>query len=498
MRDNNHIIRCLKITSWNINAVNNKLENVIVQHALMSSDIIFLNETKTAERFTLPGYVCYQSDTDNPNRGGCAVLLKHYLVGNIARMDLSHKDLVQLELKCLPDATIVGCYIPPCDSPYFNMDTYAYLQELTKQHGGKGMIVLGDLNARFGNAKARFLEDKPKHISWVYEDSPDPTANPNSNARHTITALQSLLLLNNLKTRDHYFKGALTFRQGNRFISELDVCLVSPELVDCICDYSVEQRLDLPSNHSPITVSVDLSKCAVDMSSMLTRAKELGSHAVLCHYNSRPIGKHQVRISDLDSEAFNELIHTVTPPVITADSDVDEVISKMNDTLYSLATKARLQRQLSQSSRQTSTRWEWLLKEGDPKAIWKAIGWDGKCDPQKTSETPSEQDFKLHFEKLLNPTEANPTMSPDLHESPYIPITDDPISAAEVEEAIHQTKGNKSGGISGISPGLLKLLPSSWIFSLAFLFTWVFTLNIYPSTWQLSWLDLCLEMLCGR
>lgn len=344
---------------------------------------------------------------------------------------------------------------------------------------------LHDLNARFGKASARFLEGKPEHMLCSYEDSADPIMNPNNNARHAITALQQLFLLNNLKGRNFSFKGARTFRQGSRFVSELDVCFVSPELVDCVYDFHVEQRTDLPSNHAPITVSLDLTKCDVDMSLLLTRATELGSHAVLCTRNSKHISKRQIRMSDLNTRMFSELIQNVNPPDLTEDSDLDTVISNMNDVLYSQAVKARSHTQSTYSASQY-TRWEGLLEEGDPKLIWKAIRWNGQVNATNTMDTPSDDDFKLHFERLLNPPGVDSTIYPDIEGTPYIPITDDPINAAEVEEAIQHTKANKGGGISGVSPGILKLLPINWIFFLASLFTWVFTLNIYPSGWRCS------------
>ena len=48
-------------------------------------------------------------------------------------------------------------------------------------------------------------------------------------------------------------------------ISELDVCVVSPQLLlDSVRDFSVLHRSDLPSDHTPITItlygtSVDLN-----------------------------------------------------------------------------------------------------------------------------------------------------------------------------------------------------------------------------------------------
>lgn len=60
-RDNDH--KCLKLLSWNINAAKNKLENNDVQTILLSSDIVFLNEIKTSECVSLPGFKCFPTQT---------------------------------------------------------------------------------------------------------------------------------------------------------------------------------------------------------------------------------------------------------------------------------------------------------------------------------------------------------------------------------------------------------------------------------------------------
>ena len=68
--------KLLKITLWNINGVANKLETNSVIQSLWKSDIIMLNEIKTNELFSLPGYATYRSLSAHHHRGGCAVLSK--------------------------------------------------------------------------------------------------------------------------------------------------------------------------------------------------------------------------------------------------------------------------------------------------------------------------------------------------------------------------------------------------------------------------------------
>ena len=67
-----------------------------------------------------------------------------------------------------------------------------------------------------------------------------------------------------------------------------------------------------------------------------------------------------------------------------------------------------------------------------------------------------------------------------------MPITDDPIQPREVFDTIQTIKPNKSAGPSGISPGILKVLPMNWIIFLAHLFTIIFYSAKLPVSWCLS------------
>ena len=131
-------------------------------------------------------------------------------------------------------------------------------------------------------------------------------------------------------------------------------------------------------------------------------------------------------------------------------------------------------------------RWQTLLQQNDSREIWKAINWKGDIAMHDQGEAPSDHEFKTHFEDLLNPAEVEPLTQPDLQGFPHIPVTDDPINPQEVCDAINKSKANKSGGPSGVPPGLLKLLPINWIFYLTTLFNVIFTCGTYPSSWACS------------
>ena len=74
-------------------------------------------------------------------------------------------------------------------------------------------------------------------------------------------------------------------------------------------------------------------------------------------------------------------------------------------------------------------------------------------------ERPSNDEFKIHFERSLDPPGIE---DPDVSagRAPYIPLLDDPFTSAEITDAIQTGKVTRSGGPSGIPPGLLKALPA--------------------------------------
>jgi hypothetical protein len=149
---------------------------------------------------------------------------------------------------------LIACYVPPGDSPYHSFAPLAVLKDRIKGEDQKDIILIGDHNARFREERASFLRDKDLPPNTYYSPSPDPIRQPNSNAKYIASIAKPLLLLNNLNIRNHTYESALTYHQGDVWISELDVCLASVRATEIITDFSVYQRIDLPSDHAPIAI----------------------------------------------------------------------------------------------------------------------------------------------------------------------------------------------------------------------------------------------------
>ena len=167
----NHI----QIASWNVNGIRTKLEKSYVSNTLFGCDVICLYEIKTPLPVSFPGYVSYVSrDQRNPHRGGTCVLVKQCLDSQMSEVDVAIVDQVWFKLRCVPGVVFGFCYVPSSDSPYFNHVLLSSVQEKVKtsHDNNDGCIVMGDMNARFGNS----VHELPVALDlgqYSYHDIPD-------------------------------------------------------------------------------------------------------------------------------------------------------------------------------------------------------------------------------------------------------------------------------------------------------------------------------------
>ena len=86
----------LKLMSWNINGIRNKFESKDTLEVILKHDIVFLNEIKCSFKFDVPGFKLFVSklDSKSPNRGGTAMLVKHWLVQYLDKVDCSCIDQI--------------------------------------------------------------------------------------------------------------------------------------------------------------------------------------------------------------------------------------------------------------------------------------------------------------------------------------------------------------------------------------------------------------------
>ena len=425
----------MTVLTWNINSVKNKLENLRVLHYLYDAHIVCLNEIKTAQTFSIPGYGSYTSSGDDArHRGGCAMLIRNRLNEELAHMDRSQPDIIQFRFRNNP-ITFVSCYIPPRDSPYASMDMVARLNSLLCENPDERYMILGDMNSRYANLRDTFLIDN-RRTDLYYSPSPDPIDKPNENAKLLIGVVKPLLLINRLCGPNFQFPQRLMYRQKTRWVSELDHIYVSRSLLNAVHSFQIIDDMTLPSNHAPVSVSIALSQ--IDdrdniLKNLELRAAQIGDHTPASPNRGNRLTRPQIKWSEGISRRMIECLECCEPPDIESTPNIDALFSEIDDSIRSHVSQVELRSDAQDPvADDNANRWKVLADKRDSKNLWKAISWnssiiDGKDKPDR----PGDTEFKTHFEKLLNPTASEPLSIPRTAHM-YIPATDDAITPCEV------------------------------------------------------------------
>jgi hypothetical protein len=189
-------------------------------------------------------------------------------------------------------------------------------------------------------------------------------------------------------------------------------------------------------------------------------------------------------MKNIDINTFQEML---AEPLKMQNQDVDEAWATIAEQLYGTCEKSvKTEKRKSGATRikNANERWSRLVYGKDDKGLWRAINWDGSFNNQsKTKITPSDAEFKEHFNQLLNPSGERGTLKIPANHTLYIPVLDDPITPQEVARQVKSLKTNKSAGPDGIPPGIFKFMSDEWIFHITTIMNLVFE-GKYPTTWE--------------
>ena len=120
-----------------------------------------------------------------------------------------------------PDVLFGGFYIPPTDSKYY--DDFSFAAIVAKvQSDPRKIIIMGDFNSKFKDYN--MLVSTNENLAYI--NQPETNQNTNGKILQNICEIGKLVILNNLLTESTYFYGALTFRQRNKWVSELDLSVL--------------------------------------------------------------------------------------------------------------------------------------------------------------------------------------------------------------------------------------------------------------------------------
>lgn len=458
-----------------------KLENEKVLSAFSPCDIIILSELKTEYKIESPGYVSVRSLVIKGEgaRGGVLVLFKNHLWPRVQIRQVL-KDQVWFQVD--PFSIVFGaCYIAPPDSAFFDPAAFSNIQENCV--GGQDVLILGDLNARLGDLSSYAARHLYSHTA-----NPDPHVNSNGRQLGNLCKSYSMVPVNHLVCQYVTCDGGLTFRRSGNWISQLDWAIVSATLVNSITDFKILREADLPSDHAPIVLQMNLPTHLP--ASVLQRAQLLGSDQYESGAGVSRAGRRPIQFHKVNTTAFSELLPDPAALVPKFEDSPADMCTVISEVLYETCSAAReppsSRTQPSDISR-AHDRWSRLLERKDHKGIWNAVNWKGGLSfSSQPVTTPSERDFVEHYSALLNPsshTESSGLVCPD--EGTYCPVLDDPITGDEVCRSIGRLATDKAPGPDGIPPGILKFIPPSWVPLLVCLFNLIFG-GCYPVQWYLA------------
>ena len=439
---------------------------------------MFLSEIKTKAKISCTGFTVFQHPAKQGHRGGVALLIRPGLSKFIQKLDRSYENVLSFELSIVPDVIFIGCYIAPSDSPYYDAAVFGYVQCLLKRDESKKAIVMGDLNSRVGLPTNLHIEKE----KCVYEGVQDAVVNKNGKCILDLCEETRLVVVNNLKHDSGHFKSKLSFRKKTNWISEPDLLLVSESCVQHLESFDMIQRYEdrlLYSDHALLDFRLDLKKMPPSTDILVKRACNLGLSVYEC-----PLIKidKSLRLGQCNEESLKRYFEENMPPPINEGDTVDNVLERFNSTIMKVLKESKTVVEAVTVPWGNAERWRRLLENNDLKKIWKSIGWDGGIEEAQV-EIPSDEDFKIHFEQLLNPPQSENEDPVDVSDAPYIPLLDDPIEEVEVVEAAESCKESKS--FVGITPAIFQCLPSIWILFITQILNMVFCSNdfLFPLKW---------------
>ena len=438
-------------------------------------DIVWLLETKTNIRFSVPGYYVYHNPSKLcSKRGGVVMLIKCVLSDYIRRVDLSIEGQIWVELYCYPDTVFGGVYIPPADSPYYDVLSFSAMDAAISCFSRA--IVLGDMNSRV--AVPSFYSDIG--VPYVYRNTVDFIQNAHGKKLLEFCNGSKMIIANHLVYGGKCFGGGLSFKRRTQWISEIDLCLIKDELLRNLEEVVVNHDIS-GSDHAPLAVKLNLARMHLRSPFLLNeRAGNLGRSwiaAQTSHYVERGPSCKKVDIG-----RFKTDIDEIVPPDLSSISleSVSAVLESGCSVINSVAKSAPSNMSENEWD-QRHPRWKRLLDRDDARTIWRSINWRGGIDEDKYSEQPEDTQFKVHFEELLN----RPTQAIDINinseDLPQIPLLDAPFTLQELHDVVKDIKRDKS--YIGICPGLFAVLPTSWLLFFLTVFNFVFLCMCYPFSW---------------
>ncbi len=191
-----------------------------------------------------------------------------------------------------------------------------------------------------------------------YSNNPDQGSNRNGRVMVSLCKSCNLVPVNHIQTAKCKSNNGLSFKMKEKWVSQLDWIFPSKGMFKYIEACHNVEDANLPTNHARVC-HLELSEYKIPMMRVLERAREL---------------LRSIQLWKVNETVFRE---RRLPParIMVSDNDVDAVCSGLADQFYDSALSSMLRqkdRAKETERRANEGRWEWLMRVGDPKRLWKA------------------------------------------------------------------------------------------------------------------------------
>lgn len=188
-------------------------------------------------------------------------------------------------------------------------------------------------------------------------------------------------------------------------------------------------------DHAPLLLTVTCT--GVSLGHLLEQAASLADHSALHDNTARSrLTTKPVHFADIDRRMFVNIVVNVDIDVDTH-ADVNGLASALADELHRCAVVSKCG-QNTEHENDGLGRWERILQDKDDARVRRAIDWRSNFNMSvnATDRAPNDEDFKVHFERILNPPQL--PHDDEIDTDVTIPILNDPISPTEVSEPAAQ------------------------------------------------------------
>ncbi|KAK4305933.1 hypothetical protein Pmani_014601 [Petrolisthes manimaculis] len=281
-------------------------------------------------------------------------------------------DMIWVELSLCAGVCLGGVYVPPADSLYCEASPFQTLNE--KCSAERGVIALGDLNARVGTPVMNCSDG----CVYRYEGVRDNVVNSHGRMLLNTYVSSQMVVLNHLNHNKSKFGGDLSYRSGLNWISEIDLCIAKTDCINRVKHLEVNQTIR-GSDHAPLCVSLATQGWNhVSPPVLMERARRLGESY---HKHFEHIILRTPRYDTVNLNDFRNVLENLEPPSV----DVPDQENVMNSISSGCEVLDRAARQCRKRGNQNENiwdvsqpRWKRILESNDLRMIWKAIDWSGK------------------------------------------------------------------------------------------------------------------------